>query len=561
MDMRKRKKKTVGLTYALGTGALVFAVWGSPSSALAFDETYEAEDAYFQDAETAAEHNGYTGSGFVDYTPNEPGGYIEWQINAPSSGTYRLHFRYAHGGSDGDRPAEVEVNGSLIDRNLAFVPTDGWGDWGYTGLNANLEEGSNTIRLTGVGEEGGANIDHLWIENDSSGDDGDDDDNSGGSGDAYYVAVDGSDSSSGSESNPFATIDHAVDTVDAGDTIYLRGGTYQLGETIDLEADGTSSEGYHLLAYDGESPILDFSEMEDDDGNRGIEVHGDYWHLKGFTVQGAGDNGMFVDGSNNLIEELDVRENQDSGIQLHTGASDNTVRNVDSYYNYDPGDHGENADGFAAKFDTGSGNVFEGCRAWNNSDDGYDFWKANAAITVKDTWVFRNGVNTWGDSDFQGDGNGIKLGRGDGNHTIERALIWENPGNGVNHNKHAEAVNVYHVTAYANATLDSGKNNFQFSDSEAEHVLRNNVSHDGPVSSMDDVDDEYNSWNLSVDVSDSDFISLNDNEADGPRSADGSLPETDFLKLDSGSDLIDAGTDIGLSYEGSAPDLGAYEKE
>jgi hypothetical protein len=45
----------------------------------------------------------------------------------------------------------------------------------------------------------------------------------------------------------------------------------------------------------------------------------------------------------------------------------------------------------------------------------------------------------------------------------------------------------------------------------------------------------------------------------GSRQDDGSLPESNFLKLKEESDLIDAGTDVGLPFNGSAPDLGAFE--
>jgi hypothetical protein len=47
--------------------------------------------------------------------------------------------------------------------------------------------------------------------------------------------------------------------------------------------------------------------------------------------------------------------------------------------------------------------------------------------------------------------------------------------------------------------------------------------------------------------------------ASSPRQADGSLPEIEFLHLASGSDLIDAGVDVGLPFNGKAPDLGAFE--
>jgi hypothetical protein len=54
-------------------------------------------------------------------------------------------------------------------------------------------------------------------------------------------------------------------------------------------------------------------------------------------------------------------------------------------------------------------------------------------------------------------------------------------------------------------------------------------------------------------------MSLDYSGAAGPRNADGSLPTINFLKLAAGSDLIDKGVNVGLPYNGTAPDLGAYE--
>ena len=44
-----------------------------------------------------------------------------------------------------------------------------------------------------------------------------------------------------------------------------------------------------------------------------------------------------------------------------------------------------------------------------------------------------------------------------------------------------------------------------------------------------------------------------------PRQKDGSLPSIHPFSLDPSSELIDAGTDVGLPYIGSAPDIGAFE--
>jgi len=71
---------------------------------------------------------------------------------------------------------------------------------------------------------------------------------------------------------------------------------------------------------------------------------------------------------------------------------------------------------------------------------------------------------------------------------------------------------------------------------------------------------DTNSWDPPFVVTDADFASLDPNEAYDARNADGSLPDIAFMRLAIGSDLIDGGTDVGLPYCGSAPDLGAFER-
>lgn len=62
-------------------------------------------------------------------------------------------------------------------------------------------------------------------------------------------------------------------------------------------------------------------------------------------------------------------------------------------------------------------------------------------------------------------------------------------------------------------------------------------------------------------VTDADFVSVDSTGISGPRKADGSLPDINFLKLAQGSSLIDAGVNIGLAYNGAAPDIGYQEYE
>ena len=383
----------------------------------------------------------------------------------------------------------------------------------------------------------------------------------------FYIAPAGSNSNAGSLGSPWGSFDYAIGQINPGDTLFVRGGTYDLSSRIRIQKGGTEDSPINMWAYPGEIPILDF-DSNPSTSDRGIQLERDWWHFRGLTIQNAPDNGVWVSGSNNIFEQLDLRWNGDSGLQLSGDStrhpSNNLILNSDSYENYDPQNHGENADGFAAKFrDIGPGNVFRGDRAWGNSDDGWDFWSAAYGVAVENSWAFGNGINIWGDTAFAGDGNGIKLGHDSGTHVLENMLVWGNPANGVDVNGNAtqleypaqpitHGVEVNNVTSY-----DNGNRNFRF-DENFPHLVRNNISYDGSITINGPVDDQFNTWN-GIPVNVADFLSLDDTIARGPRNADGTLPISDFLRLAADSNLIDAGTDVGLPFNGAAPDLGAFE--
>jgi hypothetical protein len=220
--------------------------------------------------------------------------------------------------------------------------------------------------------------------------------------------------------------------------------------------------------------------------------------------------------------------------------------------NYDKVTYGKNADGFAAKHGLGKGNAFIGCCAWNNSDDGFDFMEAGNAVRVENCWSWGNGQNVWKDPGFNGNGVGFKLGDGPGKHIIIRCLVWDNAKSGLNIQGNTSSVTLYNNTAWNN------RRNYFFDDNNP-HKLRNNVSLEGEVVMFPGIDHQNNSWNGAFVVTEADFLSLDDTGMNGPRNPDGSLPQTDFLKLAPASDLIDAGVNVGLPLNGTAPDMGAFE--
>jgi MYXO-CTERM domain-containing protein len=249
--------------------------------------------------------------------------------------------------------------------------------------------------------------------------------------------------------------------------------------------------------------------------------------------------------------------------------SNNLVLNCDSHHNYDPKSStgpGTNADGFGCHIDAGqTGNVIRGCRAWYNTDDGYDLISASETVVIENSWAWLNGylpdtMTTAADGNgFKGGGYGVPPTGAPANppsHTIRFCVAWQNKAAGFYQNHHPVADHFYNNTSFNNRS-----SNFNLLGLNGNvGILRNNLAYKGTaVSNGTGADDAGNSWNLQVMVSDADFVGVDPTGMDGPRKADGSLPDVPFMHLQKGSDLIDKGQNVGLPFNDAAPDLGAFE--
>lgn len=387
----------------------------------------------------------------------------------------------------------------------------------------------------------------------------------------YYVATTGTDTNPGTIDQPFLTIAKGLSlssTVFApGDTLMVRGGTYPATATISIPTskNGTGGLRYYLLVYPGERAHLDFSGMAFSGSNRGIHLRASYWHIRGLDIQGAGDNGMLINGSHNIVENCTFFENQDTGLQLGGGASNNYIVNCDSYANADPTQG--NADGFAPKLDVGSGNAFYGCRAWQNSDDGWDGYLRGAndvTTTLESCWCFSNGYLKDG-SPSSGNGNGYKTGGSDTkdlmhNVVLTRCLAFDNRVKGFDQNNNRGSITINHGSAYRNGTNYGLGDTLAFSSGKV-LTLANCVALGVAGTIHGAAVQLTNSWMPAfTPPSAGDFLSIDTTGVRAPRKPDGSLPDILFLRLADSSGLANAGTDIGLPYNGPAPDLGAFEK-
>lgn len=354
----------------------------------------------------------------------------------------------------------------------------------------------------------------------------------------------------------------ALYAAEPGDVILIHGGNYEINSRMTLSNDGSEGNPIVLIADPDESrPRLDFSAMSESSSNQGIVLEADFWHIKGIDFYKEGDNGLQIKGSNNLIEFCTFSECADTGLQIDNGAANNTIFNCDSFFNADSSV--ENADGFACKLTAGTGNTFIGCRAWNNLDDGWDGYLRGSddiTTTYENCWAIRNGLMKDGNVGG-GDGNGFKTGGSDDkqlkhNAIYTNCLAIENVFDGFDHNSNRGAVTIYNCASYGNGT------NYNFSNTNplGQLTIKNSLvigSLGATNASSKDISN--NSWNGIASVSEADFQSIEVDQLLGARQADGSLPIITFMHLVEGSDLIDKGVDVGLDFNGSAPDLGAFE--
>jgi uncharacterized repeat protein (TIGR02059 family) len=408
------------------------------------------------------------------------------------------------------------------------------------------------------------------------------------SGATYYVAPNGSDSNTGTITSPFFTLNKAWTVVAAGDIIYMRGGTYRYGTTFNSLANksGTSGNTIKIWAYPGEYPVIDYAGVNLTGQKIGLRLNSiSYVHFKGFRIANMAQENtsnawphygiiLYNDVSNCIFEQLEVDHIGGTGFTIADRCNNNLFLNCDSHHHADP--YSSEPYGMSDGFESGShgtntstNNTFKNCRAWSNSDDGWDFRQADGVYTVDGCWSFRNGFIP-GTSTTGGNGDGYKLGgkTSPGTSTILRtiknSLAFENRATGITPEPDAAdnvfGLDVINCTSYKNSRdLGEGINTGNYNNYVR---LRNCISYGNYRTNawmQGGAVNDHNSWDIPKTVTDADFQSVSSSGVDGPRQSDGSLPVTNFLHLAAGSSLIDVGVNVGLAYAGTAPDLGAFE--
>lgn len=408
----------------------------------------------------------------------------------------------------------------------------------------------------------------------------------------YYMDPEGNDNNPGTAEQPFATLVKVQEVVEAGDKVYINPGTYVV-PADQLPMTTTNSGLYHCVFHMNKSgeagkpisylanpektgrPVFDLSQVKPT-GQRVtvFYITGSNLYFKGFDVIGTQVTitthtqsecfRIVQNANNNKYEDLKLHDGMAIGFYL-TGGNNNHILNCDVYNNYDSvseGGSGENVDGFGAhinKEGRGVGNVFEGCRAWYNCDDGFDLINCFDAVKIINCWSFLNGYKPGG-KEAAGNGTGFKAG-GYGmaenpkvpaiipRHEVKGCLAYYNRAVGFYANHHLGG-----LTFENNTAINSGVNYRMTNRKDATtippedvkgygHILKNNLS--APLSRGSNVDwlnraeSEVvnNSFDAGEDLTETDFVSLDETELTKERKADGSLPDINFGKLTTDAEL------------------------
>jgi len=236
----------------------------------------------------------------------------------------------------------------------------------------------------------------------------------------FYVAPNGDNNYLGTIDQPWRTIQHAAETMVAGDTVFIRDGVYK--EQVSTVRDGNSVNGHIVFsAYPGETPILDGTDVTKIRDACFLVSHS-YIKLSGLEICNW-DTGIWMEKGGHIeISDCEVHDVW-FGIGAADGAHDFVLNSVEMHhfnlYGFDASPSGgadcyngifndcvahtaidpdQNVDGFALGHGTQHDFVFNRCLVYDVFD-GFDVSARDTMLNrcaAHDCW--NSGYKIWQDN-------------------------------------------------------------------------------------------------------------------------------------------------------------------
>ena len=336
-------------------------------------------------------------------------------------------------------------------------------------------------------------------------------------GNTYYVAPGGDDSQPGTEAQPWRTIQKAADTLVAGETVYIKAGTY--AEQVIPQNSGSAGNYITYAAYPGDVVTIDGSTISLPAYETGLFVVEDRSYIKvsGLRIINAGPNdnnaGIYVDNTHHIIIENNYTYNTvSSGIGVWGGNNiildgnevvlacndgeqeDITVAGTDTFevknnHVHDGGPGTNGGEGITIKDGARNGKVYQNhvhdiiygertclyVDAWDKETYNIDVYQnilhnCSAGISLASEYggLLRN-VKIYNNIVYQTLTNGLEIGN------------WGVPGVAVRPIKHITFTN---NTVYNNGSTGWGGGFFNENPDVENVVVRNNIFSQNPTSQI-----------------------------------------------------------------------------
>jgi len=392
----------------------------------------------------------------------------------------------------------------------------------------------------------------------------------------YVVATNGDDGNPGTESQPWRTLQHAADSVGAGDTVSVRSGDYA-GAYI--ENSGTSSQPIVFRAFGSETPSITEDNPETPDG---INIEGaSYVTVQGFTlngrsragiraatcdhvtirdnrIDGSGKWGIFTAFCDDIVIDHNVAANTDEqhGIYVSNSGDRPIVRNNTIYGNTQAGIHmnGDISNGGDGVI---SDALVENNVIWDNGSGGASGINCDG---VQDSLIRNNLIfdeHASGISLYQIDGGEAST----GNRVLNNTILVASDGRWALNIQDGARNNVASNNILLNANSSHGAIDIS-DDSLSGFSADNNAVTDRFTTNGGDSVLSLSEWRSETGNDANSFVSASSNLFTNAADDDYSLSSTSPA-IDAGETVADVPSDIlGVARpQGAGFDIGAYERE